>query len=51
MTLHIVWRNPAEPPVTEREVEQVVADDYGTVYAVRRADTTTVFELIRRRAA
>jgi hypothetical protein len=51
MTLQIVWRNPAAPAETHREVEQVVADDYGAVYAVRRANETTVFELILRRAA
>jgi hypothetical protein len=51
MTLKIIWRNPASPPVTERRVEQIVADDYGAVYAVRSADETTVFELILRGAA
>ena len=46
MTLEIIWRNPASPPVTKRRVEQVAADDHGAVYAVRCADETTVFELI-----
>jgi hypothetical protein len=51
MTLEIIWRNPASPPVTKWRVEQVAADDHGAVYAVRSADETTVFELILRGAA
>jgi len=51
MTLGIIWRNPASPPVTKRRVEQIAADNFGAVYAVRSADETTVFELILRRAA
>jgi hypothetical protein len=51
MTLEIIWRNPASPPVTEPRVEQIAADDLGAVYAVRSADQTTVFELIPRDAA
>ena len=51
MTLEIIWRNPAPPPVTKRRIEQIVADDYGAVYAVRNADEKTVFELILRGAA
>jgi hypothetical protein len=51
MTLQIVWRNPEAPRVTDREVEQIVADDYGAVYAVRSAEETKVFELILGRAA
>jgi hypothetical protein len=51
MTLRIIWRNPASPPATERRVEQMVADDYGAVYAVCSADETTVFEVILRGAA
>jgi hypothetical protein len=46
MTLEIIWRNPALPPVTKWRVEQVAADDRQAVYAVRSADETTVFELI-----
>ena len=51
MTLQIVWRNPAAPPVTDREVKQIVADDHGAVYTVHSADETKVFELILHRAA
>jgi hypothetical protein len=51
MQLEIIWRNPASLPVTERRVEQLAADDFGAVYAVRCADETTVFELILRSAA
>ena len=51
MTLEIIWRNPASPPVTEWRVEQIEANDVGAVYAVRSADQTTVFELILRGAA
>lgn len=51
MNLEIIWRNPASPPETKRRIEQIVADAYGAVYAVRSADETTVFELILRSAA
>jgi len=51
MTLEIIWRNPASPRVTKRRIEQIVADAYGAVYAVRSADEPTVFELILRGAA
>jgi hypothetical protein len=51
MKLEIIWRNSASLPVTERRVEQIVADDYGAVYTVRHAVETTVFELIVRSAA
>jgi hypothetical protein len=51
MTLEIIWRNPASPSVTERRVEQIAADDFGAVYAVRSADETTVFEVILGSAA
>jgi hypothetical protein len=46
MTLKIIWRNPVSPPVTECRVEQIVARDFGTVYEVRTAEETIVFELI-----
>ncbi len=51
MTLEIIWWNPASPSVNERRVEQIAADDFGSVYAVRSADETTVFEVILRNAA
>jgi hypothetical protein len=51
MKLEIIWRNPASLPATKRQIEQIVADEYGSVYAVRRADETTVFELIVRDVA
>jgi hypothetical protein len=51
MKLEIIWRNPASPPVTKREIEQVAADDFRAVYAIRTANETTVFELILRSAA
>ena len=51
MRLEIIWWNPAALPETKRQIEQIVTDDYGAVYAVRRADETTVFELILRGAA
>jgi hypothetical protein len=43
--------NPSSPSATERQVEQIAADDFGAVYAVRSADETTVFEVILRTAA
>jgi hypothetical protein len=51
MKPEIIWRNPALPPITKRRIEQIVADKYGAVYAVRGEDETTVFELILGRAA
>lgn len=51
MTLEIVWRNPSSRPAVKRQIEQIVADDFGAVYAVRSAEETTVFELILRSAA
>jgi hypothetical protein len=46
MALKIVWRNPVSLPVSESQIEQIVADEYGAVYAVRNEDATRVFELI-----
>jgi hypothetical protein len=51
MKLEIVWRNPASRPVATRRIEQIVADDFGAIYAVHTADAMTVFELILRSAA
>jgi predicted metal-dependent hydrolase len=51
MTLEIVWRNPSSPPANKRRVEQIVADEFGAIYAVRNANETITFELILRRAA
>jgi hypothetical protein len=39
------------PPVAKPCVEQVVADQFGALYAVHNADQTIVFELIVRNAA
>lgn len=46
MSWEIVWRNPASTPVAKPRVEQVVADEYGALYSVRKADQTMMFELI-----
>lgn len=51
MALHIVWRNPQPHPAHKALVEQIVADAYGALYAVRSANETKVFELILHRAA
>ena len=51
MSLEIVWRNPALARVSKPRVEQVVADQFGALYAVRKPDQTMMFELIVRRAA
>jgi len=51
MPLEIVWRNPASTPEVKPRVEQVVADEFGALYAVRKADQTMMFELIVQTAA
>jgi len=51
MELQIVWRNPQLRPASKPLVEQIVADAYGALYAVRSANETKVFELILYRAA
>ena len=51
MPLEIVWRNPASPTTDEPHVQQVMADEFGALYSVQRADQTMVFELIVRCAA
>ena len=51
MTLEIVWRNPGSPPTAKPRVEQLVADQFGALYAIRKANETIVFELIVRNAA
>ena len=51
MTLEIIWRNPASRAVVKPRIEQLVADDFGAVYAVRSADETTVFEVVLGSAA
>ena len=51
LNLQIVWRNPQSRLTPKLRVEQVVQDAYGALYAVRRSDQVTVFELIVNRAA
>jgi len=51
MKLEIVWRNPIPPPKTERRVEPLAADEFGSVYAVRTAGQTAAFEVILGRTA
>jgi hypothetical protein len=51
MPREIVWRNPASPPIAKPRVEQLVADQFGALYSIRKADQTMVFELIVRSAA
>ena len=47
--MHIVWRNPATLSATKPQLEQLVADDYGAIYAVQIDRDTKAFELILRR--
>ena len=49
LAMHIVWRNPATLSGTRPHIEQLVADDYGAIYAVRINGDTKAFELILRR--
>jgi hypothetical protein len=49
LAMHIVWRNPAALSGTRPHIEQLVADDYGAIYAVRINGDTKAFELILRR--
>jgi hypothetical protein len=44
--MQIVWRNPAPPSMTKPQIEQLVADDYGAVYAVRVDGESKAFELL-----
>jgi len=46
MALEIIWRNPIPPPKTERRVEPLAADEFGSVYAVRTADRSIALEVI-----
>jgi len=46
MALEIVWRNPFPPAKTEKRVDQVVADEFGALYAVRTEGETASFEMI-----
>jgi len=46
MALEIVWRNPYPPQKTEKWVDQVVADEFGALYAVRIEGETASFEVI-----
>jgi hypothetical protein len=48
-SMHIVWRNPATLSATKPQLEQLVADDYGAIYAVQIDGDTKAFELILRR--
>jgi hypothetical protein len=47
--MQIVWRNSAPPSTPKPLIEQLVADNYGAVYAVRVDGETKAFELILRR--
>ena len=49
LAMHIVWRNPATLSGTRPHIEQLVADDYGAIYAVRINCDTKAFELILHR--
>lgn len=46
MALEIVWRNPIPPSKTERRVEPLEADEFGSLYAVRTAGKIVAFEMI-----
>ena len=48
-SMHIVWRNPATLSATKPQIEQLVADDYGAIYAVRIGGETKSFDLILHR--
>jgi hypothetical protein len=45
MALRIVWRNPISSNFGDIPVERVADDEFGTVYEVRRARSTLVFEV------
>lgn len=47
----LVWRNPAPPERSEREIEATEVEASGAVYLVRSSGVTTAFELIVCRAA
>ena len=49
--LEIVWRNPVSTSAAKPRVEQLVTDQFGALYAIRKPNETIVFELIVRRAA
>jgi hypothetical protein len=49
LAMHIVWRNPATLSGTRPHIEQLVADDYSAIYAVRINCDTKAFELILHR--
>ena len=51
MALEIVWRNPIPPCEKKRRVEQLMVDEFGSLYAVRTADETVTFEVILGAAA
>jgi hypothetical protein len=48
-SMRIVWRNPATLSPTKPQIEQLVADDYGAIYAVRIGGETKAFDSILRR--
>ena len=46
MALEIIWRNPIPPAKTERCIEPLTEDEFGSVFAVRTEDKTVAFEVI-----
>ncbi|MBV9670707.1 MAG: hypothetical protein JOZ43_07100 [Acidobacteriales bacterium] len=44
--LELVWRNPAPPTPTPREIEAFVGGPNEVLYLVRRPGETTTFELL-----
>jgi hypothetical protein len=51
MALEIVWRNPVLPRKTHSQVELIVLDESGALYAVICADRKLTFEVIPGKAA
>ena len=51
MKLEIVWRNPLPLPRSDRNVQRIRSDQFGTVYAVTDRYLTQEFDLISGDAA